>query len=236
MSKIQFLSVAVVAIVSSFAQAQVQQTERIVSDRGVFESKASLPTFSERGQLGQFATRTVSEHMRARQDQFAIEARRDRRAWTGEWEWRGYAQELSFDVTWNRADWISVSVMEYWYTGGAHPNSVIRTFNFVLDGNRPRLATYQDLFERGFDARSQATNAIMGRLMRGPQGNYVFDGIETELSEAQLNNFVIERGAIRWIFSPYEMGPYAMGYVEARVTGADALGLRRNVLAMISQR
>jgi len=98
----------------------------------------------------------------------------------------------------------------YAYTGGAHPNTVYKTFNFAMKENRPQMLTINDL--TGADAgRIALLQAKLVGELRYRQASSVEANPEYKLSPDLLNNFVITPAGATWLFSPYEVASYAEG-------------------------
>lgn len=112
---------------------------------------------------------------------------------------------------------ISMEQVLFYNTGGAHPNSTVQTFNYGMSGTRPKLLTLGDFFRPNSNYRVQVAAQVMAKL-KAQGAEWVQDGTAQKLTTAQLNNFSVAPDGLTWIFSPYEMGPYAAGFIEAKLT------------------
>ena len=112
---------------------------------------------------------------------------------------------------------ISLQQSTYYYAGGAHPNSDIATRNYGMSGARPKLLALGDFFRPGSNYRAPIAAKILAKL-KAQGADWVLDGTIKNLETDQLNNFSAGKDGLKWIFSPYEMGPYSAGYIEAKLS------------------
>ena len=113
---------------------------------------------------------------------------------------------------------ISLGNFVYVDTHGAHPNSYIDARNYGQVNGRPKLLTLGDFFAPNSNYRAQTTAMLLAKLRKDERAMWITDGTVKEITTDQLNNFRVEKDGLTWIFSPYEMGPYAVGYVEIRLS------------------
>ena len=127
--------------------------------------------------------------------------------------------EVNIEVLLNTPNLLSLSLFESNYTGGAHPNSVIHFLNFdlqtgrqillkdlVLEGKIEQLAP---LAERRFREAAQQKGI-------SPE-EYSFPNERFYLPE----NFSIGLQGLRFVYNPYEIGPYALGPLEFELPYSD---------------
>ncbi len=109
----------------------------------------------------------------------------------------------------------SLSKEEYYYMGGAHPNSTTNFINFDLQsGNAIELT---DIIEPGYQ---EQLNKIAEDIFRKKQGlepgetlsdaGYWFEDDKFKLND----NFLIEEIGLLFVFNPYEVAAYAVGEIE----------------------
>ena len=104
----------------------------------------------------------------------------------------------------------STWVSSYSYTGGAHPNTVYKTFNIGLKNNRPVMLTINDL--TGGDAQKMSgLEAKLVAELRYRKASSVEADPNFKLDPKLLNNFVVTPAGATWLFSPYEVASYAEG-------------------------
>lgn len=106
----------------------------------------------------------------------------------------------------------------YLDTHGAHPNSFISTRNYGQFGGRPKRLTLGDFFRPGSNYRAKTTVILLAKLRKNESAMWIDDGTVKEITTDQLNNFRAAPDGLTWIFNPYEMGPYAAGYVETKLS------------------
>jgi hypothetical protein len=128
----------------------------------------------------------------------------------------------------------SVSFLVYLNLGGPHPNRFYRTFNYgVIDG-KPKKLALTDLFRKGLsagDIRQQVSDLILNKLRLGNQASLVQDGTITRLTDKQLDGFVLTPDGMIFLFAPYELGAYAEGSFEVKLSiGELGSDFRRSLL------
>lgn len=130
-------------------------------------------------------------------------------------------------VLFKPAQLISVTTMTYSYEGGVHGFYYSTPYNFgftsrAVKGRRhqevPVRLRLLDFFTNGKGVRERVRRQIFDKL-RATKGSdaeatWTLDGTVKVVTDNQLENFVAERGGLRWFFSPYSMGPYSSGEIE----------------------
>jgi uncharacterized protein len=123
--------------------------------------------------------------------------------------------ELSYQIAYADADFVSVGYDIYSYGGGAHPNAWTVAVNFLLDQGRP-LA-----FEDMFDATGAAAlRKICGRQIRdtkaanGVPADLIASDVTDEALDAVLQDpskWVFAEPGLLINFDAYSIGAYAEG-------------------------
>lgn len=113
---------------------------------------------------------------------------------------------------------ISVIVNTYDYTGGAHPNHGSDTLNFAFVGGKPQQVKLNDLFKPGSNPGSMVSKKVIAKLMKTEGADWVQSGELKTLTPEMLNRFVIGSDGLTWLFNPYDVGPYAAGDFEIKLT------------------
>ena len=112
---------------------------------------------------------------------------------------------------------ISVRIDNTSYTGGAHPNRY--TFSFLFDLESGQFINPIQIAENPESFRTGAADLLLKRADAIPEneGNYWLDYKEiiAHWNEAAV---LFDRDGMLVIYSPYDLGPYAMGDVELRLT------------------
>lgn len=128
---------------------------------------------------------------------------------SGDWE-----IEVKSEVTYLSDSLISIFFEYYEFTGGAHPNSTVSFLNFdgisgeVMDGQEliPDQNKLMELAEEAFRRHHQ-----LGENQDLRENNQFFIP-DTGFFLPQAMGFKDEKFWL--IYSPYEIGPYVMGYTE----------------------
>ena len=108
------------------------------------------------------------------------------------------------------------------YTGGAHPNSFVKVFNYAVVGGRTRSLTLDNVLLRGKRAADFSKSVLVPALNRAKKER---GGDPATTLNAELwNSFVIHSEGLTWHFAPYAVGPYAEGGYEIKLTWAQMKG------------
>lgn len=136
-------------------------------------------------------------------------------------------------VLFKPAQLISVTALTYTFEGGAHGFYYTTPYNFgfsqshlvrgrMHQGGSPVQLRLLDFFTSGQGVRERLRRQIFNKLRatKGTDGEatWTLDGTVKVVTDNQLENFVAERGGLRWFFSPYSMGPYSSGEIEVVLT------------------
>ncbi|MCA9838025.1 MAG: DUF3298 and DUF4163 domain-containing protein [Trueperaceae bacterium] len=112
-----------------------------------------------------------------------------------------------------------VSMLEtiYAYTGGAHGNTGFVSHNLLLDSSGIRILELRDMFAARSDFMTVLSPLIIEDL-RGQMASWVIEGSVTEVTEADLQTFVISPLGLEFYFEPYRMGAYVEGSYQVLLT------------------
>ena len=109
----------------------------------------------------------------------------------------------------------SLTRIEFYYMGGAHPNTITSLINFNLQTGE--AFELDDLFKPGFE---EALNKVGEKIFTEKQklkpdenlndAGYWFDNNHFELND----NFLIKKKGLLFIFNPYEVAAYVYGAIE----------------------
>lgn len=130
----------------------------------------------------------------------------------------GYEYQVTPTLHFFGPNLISLQNFAFIDTHGAHPNSFISTRNYGIVNGRPKLLNLGDFFRPNSDYRAQTYAKIMGKLRKDESAMWIANGTVKEITTAQLNNFTVAPDGLTWIFNHYEMGPYAVGTVETKLS------------------
>ncbi|HYD93125.1 MAG TPA: RsiV family protein [Candidatus Paceibacterota bacterium] len=127
---------------------------------------------------------------------------------------------------------LSYIYLIYADTMGAHPNAYYKTFTF--DRMSGEELTIDDLFTPGANflpVLSETSRAILypkiAQAMNIPQSEMDTSMIDAG-TEAQISNFTtfyLDGADLVLIFPPYQVGPWALGTQEARISRSDLADL-----------
>ncbi len=214
------------------AGAQVTYQTFTVKKRGVVSS-AKLPVFRAQTPVTALANSTLTAFVKAEQKKFLQETDAPpKRSAVPE-----YSQDFAAKIHLNAASsLISVEVGVSFYSGGAHPGYGITCFNFGKKDGKPKQLALLDFFDQktaASDVRLQVKDALLNKLhLLKDKGSFVQDGTVSDLTVLQLDNFVVERDGLHFIFSPYEVGSWAEGVTEVRLTPSElGLEFRKTLLS-----
>lgn len=107
---------------------------------------------------------------------------------------------------------ISGHVLRFWFSGGAHPNTQIRTFNYAMVNGKPKSLTLADVLRPGVTPDSFVERHLLAAAM------------VTNIDRNYWNSFVIEEKGMTWLFEPYAIGPYSEGTRTAFLPWKDLAG------------
>lgn len=140
----------------------------------------------------------------------------------------------SFGVVHATEGLLSLTYEIGWYgAGAAHPNSHFETFNFSYD-ERLQLLTFSDFFKSETDSVKKISKLCIDQLCREywtrvgqrpdeEQLKWFADGAGE--SEENFKAFTVSSDHFTFLFSPYQVGPYALGRWSVDVSFYDLLDL-----------
>ena len=143
-------------------------------------------------------------------------------------DWKNDTPEYELDsvptLVTNLPHFIGVTVMDWQYTGGAHGFGATSGYNFgtPAGGSRPRQLKLADFFSDGAASSKRINDLLMAKL-RATKGSeqeatWILDGTVKWVSKDSRENFVAHKDGLHWFFAPYEMGPYAAGEFEVKLS------------------
>ena len=125
------------------------------------------------------------------------------------WDW---TSEGDMKVIWNRYPLLVLESFTYDYTGGAHGNGGA-TYQ-VLDLEKYKVLTVDDVFKGDYKTiLVKELEQAFRKKYKVPEdesvkGMLVVDNIEPN------NNFILTNKGVMFSYTPYEIGPYALGQVS----------------------
>jgi hypothetical protein len=124
---------------------------------------------------------------------------------------RPFEAYVSYKVTYNKNNLLSISFYYYKFTGGAHGGTKVISYNIDLKGGK--TLALSDLFQSGTEY-TEKINAEVGRQMKS-SGNLYFQNAFKSISDNQP--FYVEDENIVVYFQEYEIAPYAAGIPEFKI-------------------
>ena len=115
---------------------------------------------------------------------------------------------------------VSISETLYVYTGGAHGNTGLAGYTYLLEDGRVRTVRLADLFKTDADYLAVLEPLILEALLE-QEAQWVVDGTVATLGEDDLGSFTLSPRGLTFGFEPYAMGPYAQGTFEVTVAFGD---------------
>lgn len=127
--------------------------------------------------------------------------------------------DIGYTVERNDAEVLALSFTASAYTGGAHGNPFLRTFNYLLpDGRRVDLAQILD-GRKGLAKLSAFAVADLDKRLGGPDGMTDAQWIRRGAGPdwGNFENFLLLPAALKIQFPPYQVAAYAAGPQEVSV-------------------
>ncbi len=126
---------------------------------------------------------------------------------------------------------LSTLINTYQFSGGAHGMALMIPLNYGTVAGKPKSLVLGDFFRPGTGYRKDVEAKIFAKLRKMPGTDWVQDGSVKTLETTQFNNFAVERDGLRWLFNQYEMGSYASGQFEVKLTAKElGAGFKREML------
>lgn len=139
-------------------------------------------------------------------------------------EWKEYAEfptdsatlpwesTISYQVNTDRNDILSISVMDYWYFGGAHPSTTLVAHNYDLKNKKSLVLS--DVLKG--DLKKVTTDSFED-YVKTYDSEYA-EELRKEIANAAENvKFYICDDSVVLYFDVYEVAPYAAGYPAVEI-------------------
>lgn len=127
-----------------------------------------------------------------------------------------YVQQQAAYVYWNQAPLLSIGIYSYSYTGGAHGNYGTHVVTYDTRTGQP--LTFDDIFR-------PSTDAQLSRLLEQKVRQELHIKASEPLDETLLvkkipvtHNIYLTSGGVVFVYTPYEIGPYALGEIPIFVS------------------
>ncbi|WP_163216082.1 DUF3298 and DUF4163 domain-containing protein [Clostridium thermarum] len=129
-------------------------------------------------------------------------------------EYHKYEVNTSYKVNYNRNGFLSITVVYYRYTGGAHGLSYMKGYN--IDLKTGGIYSLSQLFDKDFNYKEIIDEVVLNE-MKANRELYFEDAITDFKGIKKDHPFYIEEGNLVVYFAEYEIAPYAHGMPEFRV-------------------
>ncbi|RFM35683.1 DUF3298 and DUF4163 domain-containing protein [Chitinophaga silvisoli] len=123
-----------------------------------------------------------------------------------------WSADADMKVVYNHYPYLCIESFTYEYTGGAHGNygSIYK----VLDLSKKKVLTTDDLFKPGYkEALPALLEKAYRKIFRVSEEVSLKDQLLVDKIPVNENFFITDKG-IGFCYTPYEIGPYAMGQVN----------------------
>jgi hypothetical protein len=199
-----------------------------------YNAQVAYPAFRSRTPLARFANARVKFLQRHGYFKWLSQTKKDLQRASGENSVGALPYEYESNPSLNYyspSRLISLQLVSYQFLGGAHGSSSFQNYNFAMVGGKPKELKLADLFVPGTDYRKIVETRVFANLKKNESATWVQDGSVKKLTPEQFNNFSIGRDGITWLFNEYEMGPYANGQIEAKLSASElGPGFKRSLM------
>lgn len=127
---------------------------------------------------------------------------------------RKYEVNTEYTVRYNKNNILSITMIYYQYTGGAHGGSNQVAYNIDLKTGKTLLLP--DIFEEGFDYKNVIINEIV-KAIEEKKEDYFDYSVNVVKAIDENKSYYIENGNIVVYFGQYEIAPYAAGIPEFKI-------------------
>ena len=129
-----------------------------------------------------------------------------------------WEHEVSMHAYYQTPGLLTIGISTYDYSGGAHPNHWIEFMTFGAAAGKSRQLALKDFFLPGFDYATHVSSLVIKKLKAEEGADWVKNGEVRKMDAKMLQRFTPDKGGMVWFFNPYEVGPYAAGDFEVKLT------------------
>lgn len=128
-------------------------------------------------------------------------------------EFSPFILDTKYKVTYNKNNILSITMLYYQYSGGAHGLTTEKSYNFNLKTGE--IIKLENLFKSSFDYNTKINQYIRNEIAKKPEEYFdngaIFKGIKTK------QDFYISNDGVVIYFQLYEISPYAGGIREFKI-------------------
>ena len=150
----------------------------------------------------------------------------------------GFAYDYSYEGGYTcgaiQNDIVTITLNGYMYSGGAHGMGIQTCY--VIDVNKSKTLSLHDVLQPG-QASEDAVVSVINALANASPDEYGLFNEENKVSADEVfrtyegaektGNFYFEGGNIVIFFQPYEIGPYAAGFITFKIPAEKISGFIR---------
>ena len=189
----------------------------ISSDNGVLNSSIKLPVFSND------KNQSILDEINARLEKNATDINKElatiaendsKEAKKSNFEFRPYELLVDYTIHTVNEKVLSLTTLNYQYTGGAHGMSIKVPYNFDLTTGKE--ITLKDLFKEGTAYKNIIKEEIQKQIKSEPE-KFFPDEVELFSGIKDDQNFFIENDQLFIYFGQYDIAPYSSGIIEFEI-------------------
>jgi hypothetical protein len=127
-----------------------------------------------------------------------------------------YVQQQATYVYWNQAQLLSIGSYSYSFTGGAHGSYGTHVVTYDTRTGQP--LRFADIFRPGTDAQ---LSRLLEQKVRQELHIKASEPLEETLLVSKIpvtHNIYLTGGGVVFVYTPYEIGPYALGEIPVFVS------------------
>jgi len=120
-----------------------------------------------------------------------------------------YEVHISTELKYTSKDFVSLVIYYYTYTGGAHGNTIVSTYN--VDLKRGKVLSLDDIFDNACNYKDIIRKEIVNQINL-QKDNYFEDAVEyVQKDTLSQRPFTITKDALQIYYQDYEIAPHSTG-------------------------
>ncbi|MBU5676167.1 DUF3298 and DUF4163 domain-containing protein [Alkaliphilus sp. MSJ-5] len=193
------------------------ETKSISDDNEALESSIKLPVFSNDNNkeiLDEINTIIEEDALKIKEEMSQMAENDFKDAKKSNIELRKYELLINYEVHTANNNLISVTTLNYQYTGGAHGMSVKVLYNFDLTTGKE--IALGDFFKEGSNYKKVINEEIQKQIKENPD-KFFPDEVELFSGISDDQSFFIKDGKLFIYFGQYDIAPYSSGIIEFEI-------------------
>jgi hypothetical protein len=111
-------------------------------------------------------------------------------------------------------NFLTFELIDYWYTGGAHPNFYSKYFNYISK----KEIKFNDLFSDTFALKKKLIKSLRKLFELNDKQTLEEQGFFIDKNNLPLNdNYYFENDTMYVVYNPYEIASYVVGEITLKV-------------------